>query len=182
MDILPDNPQIIDTPAVSVEQRLSANRMGVSFVGDVHMVGDTEPPLPGLEWIRSLRPAPRTRVELRVGQIWYLSERNRHLFEIISFLDGDAMCVLWEVGHKPGSKGLLGRGGKVHMTEVNLSCGAGGGIAIPIITLVDGANCFRRLVFLSEERHYRGRVTGCTILGSRDRCPDRGRSWTQPPF
>ena len=44
VDVLPGNPQIIDTPAVSVEQRLCASRMGVSFVGDVHMVGDTEPP------------------------------------------------------------------------------------------------------------------------------------------
>ena len=90
------------------------------------------------------------------------------------------MCVLWEVGYKPGSKGPLGRGGKVHMTEANLSCGAGGGAALSFTSLVEGASGTRRLVFLSEERHYRGGITGCTILGSRDRFPDPGRIWTPP--
>jgi hypothetical protein len=180
VEALPGNPQIIDTPSVSVEQRLCASRMGVSFVGDVHMVGDTEPPLPGLEWVRLCQPAPLSRIELRVGQIWFLAERTQNLFEIISFAEGAVMCVLWEVGYKPGRKGLLGRGAKVHMTEVNLSHGAGGGVPLTIASLVEGARGTRRLVFLSEERHYRGGVTGCTILGSRERCPDPGRVWSPP--
>ena len=176
------NPQIIDIPGVSVDQRVAASRRGVSFLGEVCMVGDADPVVPGLEWMSSLPPAPLSRIEIRVGQVWHLAEQPLHLFEIISFRKEVVCCMVWDSGLKPGSGGELGRGGYVHVTEANRCRGAGGGTDFPIDTLVGAARGLRRLIFLSEDRHHRDGVTGCTILGSRSRVPDSGRIWSPPPL
>jgi len=176
------NPQIIDLVDISAAQRIAANRRGVAFLGDVNMAGDQGKPIVGLEWLAGYTPAPLSRTELRVGQVWYLTEHPLNLFEVVSFKGEHIMCVVWVAGLKPGVAGVIGRGGLVHMTEANRCAGAGGGSEMLIRSLVDGARGSRRLVFLSEERHCKGGVTGCTILGSRGRVPDSGRNWSPPPL
>ena len=104
------NPQVIDLVGVTAAQRIVANRRGVSFLGEVNMVGDRGVPVVGLEWLAAYPPAPLTRTELRVGQVWFLAESPSQLLEVISFNGVHIMCVVWVAGPRPGSTGGIGRG------------------------------------------------------------------------
>ena len=139
------------------------------------MVGDLQPPLPGMEWVVGHPPVPRSCVEVRVGQVWLFANRRDELFEIIGFSANDKVCVIkWLPGAGPGLGSVGMRiGGTVHIDEANFCLGAGGGESM-------GLDIF--LHHSAEERHRRTGATVCTIIATRDRHPAAWRPRVVPPM
>ena len=57
-------------------KRELASLRGVGCLGEIHMVGDLQPPLPGMEWVVGHPPVPLICVEVRVGQVWLFANRR----------------------------------------------------------------------------------------------------------
>ena len=120
----PSMPEVIGNSDTT--RREMASLRGVGHLAEIHMVGDSELPIPGMEWVVDENPAPRSRIELRVGQVWSFATGPNVLQEVVGFIDNDVVVVTWSPGKTSDKEDVICRGGKVHLGESNFCHGAGG--------------------------------------------------------
>jgi len=135
-----------------------------------------------MEWVLDENPAPRSRIELRVGQVWSFANGLNVLHEVVGFADNDVIYVSWLPGKTGGTEESIHRGGFVHLDESNFCHGAGGGQRMPVEGFVHPRGGVAKLVFLSHERHHSAGITWCTVMGSRQRHPCCPRTASASPL
>ena len=102
------NPSMIELIGSNdLARRAMASLRGVACLGEIHMDGDPDVPLPGMEWTLSEPAVQLSCTELRVGQVWCFEHRRDKLYEIIGFSSSDeVLLILWQ----PGAQGALSPG------------------------------------------------------------------------
>ena len=83
------------------------------------MVGDTEAPIEGMEWVLDIPPAPASCCELRVGQVWSFGNGQNVLYEIIGFVEDQVLLITWFPGKPGGQGGRICNGGSVYIDDDN---------------------------------------------------------------
>jgi len=172
----PGNPSIIElVGAEDLAKRQLASLRGLGYLAEVHMVGGTEPPIDGLEWVSNYPFAAMACLELRVGQVWSFGNGQFVLYEIIGISVSHVTYITWLPGNPGDPVDRIRSGGTVHIDEANFCHGAGGGRQMSVGAFTHPMSGVAKLVFLSAERHRRSGGTCCTVLGSRRRhpCPPR---------
>ena len=118
------NPSMLELLGCDRERRGVASLRGVGHLAEVHMVGDTEAPIEGMEWVLDTAPAPVACCELRVGQVWSFGNGQNVLYEIIGFVEDQVLLITWLPGKPGGKGGKICNGGVVHIDEDNFCHGA----------------------------------------------------------